>query len=140
MGHASIGQEPLIVKRPESSRWKTAAALATGAAAVLVLSVVSLRESVWGPVEGRDAAPNSRIWQADAKATPSDCAMVAAELSTAYQSTRRFTGSTTAELQEYLMSNGVIVSVCVDAHNNCSTWSDPPMRRNLRMTLANFRM
>ena len=111
MGHA----EPLI--QPESSSsWKKAAAVATGAAAVLVLSIVSL------------SSPISRSWRAEPAGTlMSDCEMAAAELSTAYQSTGRFTGSTTAELQEYLTSNGVIVSVCVDVHNNCSTWNEPPM-------------
>ena len=59
--------------------------------------------------------------------TPSDCAQAAAELSAAYLSTQRFTGSTTAELQEYLATNGVIVSVCVNARNNCSTWNEAPL-------------
>lgn len=55
-----------------------------------------------------------------------NCTLLAAAASTAFRSTQRFTGTSTPELQDFLYSNGLLVTMCASAGYNCSTYRTPP--------------
>lgn len=54
------------------------------------------------------------------------CLQLASALSSAYQSTQPFTGTSKADLHSYLRSNGVLFTMCMDASNCSAAWPPPP--------------
>ena len=55
-----------------------------------------------------------------------NCTLLASALSSAYMSTHSFMGSTTAEVKDYIASNGVLLTMCMAQNGNCSLLQPSP--------------
>jgi hypothetical protein len=60
------------------------------------------------------------LLHSDIELAATNCTQLAATLSAAYEKTDRFTGTTTAELEDYLASTGLLITQCTDRRGDCS--------------------